>query len=266
MEQNNKKQNYEPKTDIQYPDDPFSFIIVPEIIDFKTKIDCTYPYYDTSFKAKFKRTIFYIIGNTVGYFLNKKRYGAKIIGKKNLRKYKKQLKNGAITISNHVYRWDFLTIMNAFNPHHIFFPVRKDQVLTKDKVFIRNVGGIPIPEDLGGSIEFYKAFDRIHKKKYLIHFFPEASRWDFYTPIRPFKAGAFKLAYKYDVPIIPMAFSYRENKKKNAKNPLITLNIGEPIFIDKTLPKKEAIDKLHRESHEAVVKLANIENNKRNYK
>lgn len=257
---------YIPNTGINYPSDPFDHILVPKILDNKTVFDENYPYYDISFKAKFKRFIFYLIGNTIGIILNKIKYGYKIKGKKNLKKYKKILKKGAITISNHVFRWDFLTIMHAFRPKHLFFPVRKEQLLTKDKIFIRNVGGIPIPDTIPAYIKFYKAFEQINKKHILIHFFPEASRWDFYVPIRPFKNGAFKLAYTYDVPIIPMAFSYRENKRKNAKNPHVTLNIGEPIFIDKSLSKKEAIEKLQRLSHESMCKLANIKNNKWPYK
>jgi len=257
---------YIPQTNIKYPEDPNDYLLHPEIIDFTTKIDENYPYYDTTFKAKFKRGLFYLIGNTIGRMLNKVKYGAKIKGKKNIRKYRKYFKKGVITISNHVYRWDFLTIMNAFDPHHFFFPVRKEQVLTSDKKYIRNVGGIPIPDGFKANLEFYRAFENINKKGIYIHFFPEATRWDFYEPIRPFKIGAFKLAYKYDVPIIPMAFTFRKNEKKNATHPFITLNIGKPLFIDKSLPRNEAIEKLRKESHESVCKLAGIIQNKWDYK
>jgi hypothetical protein len=40
---------------------------------------------------------------------------------------------------------------------------------------------------------------------------------------------------------------------------LFTLHIGEPIYKDESLPKKEQMDDLTRRSHEAVCKLAGID-------
>lgn len=262
MTKNKEQDIYIPQIDnLTYPCEPHDSLLIPKIIDTETKFDASYPYYDKSFKAKFKRGFFYLIADTIGYLLNKKKYRIKIVGKENIKKNKKYFKKGLITVSNHVFRWDFLTIMNAFRFKHFFLPVKKEQVLTKDKVFIRNVGGIPIPDNISGLVKFYKAFDEINSKGIYIHYFPEASRWDYYQPIRPFKIGAFKMAYKYDVPVLPMAFSYRENKKDKNK-PFITLNIGKPIFIDKGLEKDEAIEKLRQDTFNSVISLAHIKENK----
>jgi 1-acyl-sn-glycerol-3-phosphate acyltransferase len=75
----------------------------------------------------------------------------------------------------------------------------------------------------------------------------------------------FTIAYKYQLPIIPMAFSYREATglfrlfKKNY--PLITLSIGEPIMSNVTLSRKEAVSRLRAECHRRIVELAGITDN-----
>jgi hypothetical protein len=43
---------------------------------------------------------------------------------------------------------------------------------------------------------------------------------------------------------------------------MITIRIGEPILLDETLGRKEAVAKMRKECHEAVVRLAGITNNK----
>ncbi|MBQ2322890.1 MAG: hypothetical protein II375_10125, partial [Bacteroidales bacterium] len=63
-----------------------------------------------------------------------------------------------------------------------------------------------------------------------------------------------------------MAYSYRERKgllKLFGKEACVTLNIGEPIFPNPELKGNRAasIDDLRKRTHEAVVKLAGVENN-----
>jgi len=155
----------------------------------------------------------------------------------------------------------------------MYFPVWKEQLKSKDSILIRYAGGIPVPEEINLIKYFNKAFDEIHKMKKWIHVFPESSRFDFFQPIRPFKKGSFSIAQRYDLPVIPLAFSYRKpcfpftiiNSFRTLigkeKKPMLTLRIGEPILIDKNLSRKEGITKLRKECHEAVVRLAGIQDN-----
>ena len=113
--------------------------------------------------------------------------------------------------------------------------------------------------------KFYEALDYYHQQGYWIHFFAEESRWEFYTPIRPFKKGAFNFAHRLNVPIIPMAYSYRKRTgflKWFGKEACVTLNVGEPILPDPNITDKRAqIDDMRRRCHEAMVKLAGIKKN-----
>ena len=68
----------------------------------------------------------------------------------------------------------------------------------------------------------------------------------------PLKKAVFKYAVTYDRPILPITFSFRPRTglwKLLGKSPLVDLNIGDPIFYDKTLPKGEAIKQLQEDAY-----------------
>lgn len=230
-------------------------------------IDENYPFLDKSFSAKLLRFAVTLGIYTVVHFVSKIRFDLKIEGKQNLKKYKKKLKNGAMTICNHVHRWDFTFVVMATGHKNHFFPAKASNLETKDEKVIRGVGGIPIPSTIKAMHKFNEAFDEIAKNKKWIHFFAESTRWDYYEPIRPFKMGAFKMAYKYKYPIVPLAISYRKPygiwKLLKVNYPLLTIKIGEPIFTDnpEKLPKNEYCALLRRKTHSKVCELAGIEQN-----
>jgi 1-acyl-sn-glycerol-3-phosphate acyltransferase len=263
---------YVPDLGLVYPEQPDGRMVEFKVVH-DIKLDDDYPYLDKSFKFRIKRFLVYFVLFTVGLFITAARAGLKREGKKNLKKYRHILKNGALTVCNHVHRWDFIMITQTFLKP-MFFPVWKEQLKSPDAGLIRYAGGIPVPDEIHQIKFFNKAFDEIAAKKIWIHAFPESSRFDFYQPIRPFKKGVFTMAHRYNLPVIPMAYSYRKPRfpftilnairplMGRQKKPMLTLRIGEPLFIDTTLPRKEAVAKLRKECHEAVVRLAGITDNK----
>lgn len=262
-EQINKPGVFVPKVDTVFPNIPDIPLLVPKVVR-EVEIDENYPYLDKSFKAKLDRFLIYSGIFTLVFLLQKTRYGLKIVGKKNIRKNKNLLKNGAITVCNHVYRWDFLAVLQAIKYRTMYFPARAENLKTSDAFLIRGSGGIPIPLSIKASHKFGLAFDELHKKKKWIHVFSESCRWDFYQPIRPLKKGAFSWAYKYKIPVIPMAISFRDPKSSfihrilKTSHPLITINVGEPICIDNNLDRKEAIEKLREQCHQKMCEMAGI--------
>jgi 1-acyl-sn-glycerol-3-phosphate acyltransferase len=263
------KQNpipYVPNTGIKYPLDlPDAHIEKPDMLVPPLKLDEHFPYLDTSLKFKFKSTLLYFVIFTLIFFIQPIRFGLRIEGKNNLRKYRKALKNGAISISNHIHSWDFLCVLQALKYRKIYVPAWADNFHGKDRDLIRNAGGIPIPNSPHGAAAFMRALDKLHEQKQWLHIFPESSKWSYFQPVRPFKRGAFVFSHRYNLPVIPMAFSYREAKgiyklfKKNKA--LITLRIGAPIFPDKSLPVRQAVNAMRKECHKAVCDLAGITNN-----
>ena len=256
-----------PETGIKYPEKPDEFIFQPVFTKERKTIDANYPFEDNSFGAKLRQFIIYAGAFIPVFALHPLIYGLRIKGKNNIRKNKKLLKNGAITICNHVYRWDFLAVLQAVKYRRLWFPARADLLFTKDAFQVLGAGGIPLPETLSAAKKFNEALDHLHEKKKWIHIFPESCRWAFYEPIRPFKLGAFSLAYRYNIPIIPMVISYRPRTglykifKSKRNEPLITLTIGEPILPDLTLPRKHSSIQMLKKAHACMVKMAGIEQN-----
>ena len=225
-----------------------------------------YPYIDNSFSFKFKqfwiRVLLIVIVFPSTFF----KLGLKIKGRKNLKKYKKELANGAVTISNHVHLWDFIAINKALRYKMPRVIVWSNNVRSESAFLIRMMGGVPVPDNnLEAMVAFQNAINGYLKNKGFLQIYPEGSMWEYYMPIRPFKKGAASIAIKNNVPILPMAFSYRKPSKlreKLLKQPAcFTLTIGEPLYPNTSLDRREQEIDLTKRMHEAVVSLAGIKEN-----
>ena len=263
---------YKPDLGIVYPSNPDDHMVeVKPVHD--VVVDENYPFLEKHFSYRFMRGLMHLGIFTLVFSASPLLYGIKVEGKKNLRKHRALFKNGAMTVSNHVHRWDFLFVLLTVRYRMMYFPVWKEQLKGKDKNFIRLAGGIPIPTEISTIKCFNQAFDEIHAKKKWIHAFPESTRFDYFCPIRPFKKGVFTMAHKYNLPIIPMAFSYRKSQfpqtimnairglRGKQKLPGITLRVGEPLQFDPELGRKEAVIKMRKDCHEAIVRLVGISDN-----
>jgi 1-acyl-sn-glycerol-3-phosphate acyltransferase len=266
------KEHYVPDLGIVYPEKPDAHMV--EAIELReVTIDENYPFLEKKFSFRFMRWLMHLGIYTIMAVLIFIRYGLKVEGRKNLFKYRKILKNGAMTISNHVNRWDFIFIVLAIRYRKMFFPAWKEHLKGPDVNFIRLAGGIPIPDDISTMKCFNKAFDEIHEKKIWIHAYPESTRFDYFPYIRPFKKGVFSMAHRYNLPVVPLAISFRKSHfpftivnhirriTGRQELPLITLRIGEPVLLDTVLGRKEAVQKLRKDTHEAVIRLAGITDN-----
>jgi 1-acyl-sn-glycerol-3-phosphate acyltransferase len=228
-------------------------------------VDEHYPFLDRSLKFRIQSALVYLGIFTIVFFLCPIRYGLKIEGLEILKKHRRLFKNGALTVSNHMLKWDILCILMAIRYRRLYFPAWTGNLHGSGGKFIRWAGGIPVPKNLHAIRYFNQAFDELHRKKKWFHVFPESCRWTYYQPIRPFKKGMFSLAYRYNLPVIPFGFSYRRPAgiyalfKKG--HPLITLRIGEPILPDLNLPRKEAVQRLREACHKKIVELAGVRNN-----
>ena len=225
--------------------------------------DESYPYIEKSSFFRFKKFLIRIFLNVVVFPIVTIRMGLKIEGRKNLKMYRTVLKNGVVSVCNHVHMWDYLGIMKAIRPY-------KSNVLVWDKningekgAAMRLVGGIPIPENsIAGKKAFFKALGEFLSERGWLHIYAEGSMWEYYAPIRPFKRGTALLAVSNDKPIIPLGFSYREpgwiRKHVFHQIALFTLHVGEPIFPDKALNPKERQKDLTIRAHRAVCTLVGI--------
>lgn len=259
---------YIPETGINYPEDnPYERLVAP-VYDRHIVFDEHYPYLDDSLSFRIQNWIGYnLVLYPLVFTLNHIRFGLRIRGREILKKYKKEFKNGAITISNHMYRLDCPIVLEAVRANrHTRIPMYAANFNTKDNWFMRMVGGIPLPESMAALKKFNAAFDEFHRRGWWFHIFPEAARWDFYKPLRPFRKGAFTMAYKYGMPIIPCVITYRERTGiyklfGKPSQPLLTVTIGEPVFPDKTNSRKDEVDRMRTEARQRMEKMAGITKN-----
>ena len=262
---------YIPEPALKYPEEnPFERTLFPKKVK-DIEFDEHYPYLDDSLAYKLNLLwAFYI---AIHFILRLKvtfQMGLRIRGREILKQYKSQLKQGAITICNHVYRLDCPCVMMAVKAnHHMRVPMFAPNFRTKDGFFMRLAGGVPIPDsttNMSALKKFNEAFDEFHRRGWWFHIFPEACRWDMYKPLRPFQKGAFTMSYKYNKPILPCVISFRERKGiyrlfGPKSLPLLTVTIGEPLLPDTTQPRKTEVERLRTQAHTQMQQMAGITHN-----
>lgn len=254
-----------PDLQFDFPeDDPFRHTV--EVVynsDDALVFDGNYPYLDDSPGYKWESFKLYAGLYTIAFPANLLKFGLKIKGKDILRKYVRTFKDGAITVCNHCCRWDMVSVLYALRYRRMWVPIYGQHLMGTEKWFMRYVGGIPVPDTKTGFRAFNEAFDELHRRKQWIHVFPESCSWRYYVPIRPFQKGAFTMAYKYNLPILPFAISYRKRTGiyrlfDKPEVPLITLNVCEPVFPDLGVPRREDVARMREEAHSKMVRAAGI--------
>ncbi len=263
---------YVPPVMLDYPeDDPYEGMYKP-VYDHEVKVDADYPFVDDSWQMKRDNWIVYnlIMRLIMRVFMLRIKMGLRFKGRGYLKQYKDQLKGGAITISNHVFRLDCPCVLLAVHGKRTTkIPMFAPNFGTSDEWYMRSVGGIPIPpaeEGMTAMKRFNEAFDEFHRRGYWFHIFPEAKRWEFYKPIRPFQKGAFTMAYKYNMPIVPCVITYRERKGiyrwfGPKEMPLLQVEICEPVLPDTTQPRRAEVDRMCEVARNEMIEKAGIMHN-----
>lgn len=178
-----------------------------------------------------------------------KHFNLKIIGKKNL----KLIKNtGAIVTCNHVHKLDCILIRNATIN-------RKLKIIVGEFNNYKGIGGsllrsaatMPLSSKSICMKNLYKAVGSFLDKKQLILLYPEASLWYCYEKPRPLLNGAYHFATKFNAPIVPMFFTFKNKKKRKdgTYKKKFVLHIGEPIYKSPNLTDKENIEFLKNQNY-----------------
>ena len=256
---------FDPKTDrFPYPPDTDKHYLKVHM-DRGIVFDTEYPYIDRSKGFLFRQGVVRFLLNAFVFRIAAIRMGLKIEGRENIRKYKDILKNGVVSVANHVHMWDYIAVMTAIRPFRSNLLAWAPNVNGENGTLIRMVGGIPIPEGNTAATKTYLKVmrDLLQNRHGWLHIYAEGSMWEYYRPVRPFKRGAAHIACDSDKPILPLGFSYREpgwiRKHIFRQIATFTLHVGEPLFPNKELNAKEREKDLLIRSHEAVCRLVGID-------
>lgn len=199
--------------------------------------------------------VYYIIAVPILSIILKLVYDLKIEGKENIKK----LQGSAITVSNHVLVLDCAMVgLAVCGKKKIFYTTQSESFqIPFVRKLIKLLRAIPIPKGVKNKERMVKEISNLLKDNKFVHFYPEAILYPYCNKIRHFKNGAFDLAIKNDVPVVPIVIKFRQPKgirKILKRKKDVTLKILEPIYFENIL-KEELNDNLDNNSKN------NLENN-----
>ena len=96
-------------------------------------------------------------------------------------------------------------------------------------------------------VKFLRAVTTLLKEGNCVLVYPEQSMWWNYPKPRPFESGAFDLAVRADVPVVPLFITTSDTDKVSDSGfptKRYTIFVGEAIYPDAALPRPARRDAL----------------------
>ena len=240
----------EGKFDVDAENDPPTIVLTPENVD----------YLRTKMTSKIKR----VFANKVGEkFLDDLLKNNKLIIKdiKGIENLKK-VQTGALITCNHFNPFDCFTIEKVFRISGQIENKRLHKVIREGNYtnfpglygfLFKNCDTLPLSSNKRTMVEFMKAVDVLLQKGDFILIYPEQSLWWNYRKPKPLKHGAFKLATRNNVPVIPIFITMQDSNiigEDGFPVQEYIVNISEPIYPDESLDSKERIEKMLNQNYE----------------
>ena len=173
----------------------------------------------------------------------------------------KNLKTGAIITCNHFNPFDSFAIQLAYENSKTkrkLYRVIKEGNYTSVNGFygflMRNCNTLPLSSNRKTMKEFLSSVGIILARGDLVLVYPEQSMWFNYRKPRPMKDGAFNLAVKNNVPVVPMFITMKDSDVIGPDGQPVqkyTINIMPPIYPSDNLNKAQNIEKLRSENESA---------------
>ena len=174
---------------------------------------------------------------TLGALAIKPLYGAKVVGRKNL---KALGKSGAVCVSNHFNFLDTLFVRAAcghYRSYHTMGPFNNKKGLGGH--IIRHGGMLPFSANLAATKNLTREMDRLLKKGKIINFYAEQAMWLNYQKPRPMKEGALYYAVKFNVPVLPVFCTFQRNARGKIRK--LRIHILPAVYADESLPRPARI-------------------------
>lgn len=240
----------EGRFDIDPEDDPPTIELTPDNVD----------YLKTKRKSKIKRKVANKIGEK---FLDEILRTNKLIikdikGLENL----ENMETGAMITCNHFNPFDSFAVEKAFRlsgqikKKKLFKVIREGNYTNFPGFYgflFRNCDTLPLSSNRRTMVEFMKSVKTILDRGDFILIYPEQSLWWNYKKPKPLKNGAFKIAAKNNVPIIPIFITMEDSNIIGTDGFPVqeyTLNIGEPIYPDENLSESENQEMMKKKNFE----------------
>ncbi len=195
---------------------------------------------DSRIFKTFRWVMYYLVAIPVLSAFNYIFLGLRIQGRQNLDGIR-----CSVVVCNHIHPLDATMAACGSIPHRLNVAVLNKNMEKPIAGKIVTIFGTPVGVNLSGHKRFIERTTvRLMAGEWFL-VFPEGEMILYDTAIRPFKHGAFLLAFKANVPVVPMVLVQRPVSGIRSffrNKPLFTLKIGNPVSPLKGLDEKQNID------------------------
>lgn len=165
---------------------------------------------------------------------------------------------GAVITCNHFHPMDSFIMQRIFDDSRhkkrLYRVVREGNYTGFPGFFgfmMRNCNTLPLSSNLQTMKKFLQAVRTVLQDGNCVLIYPEQSMWWNYKKPKPMKTGAFDMAVKNNVPVIPCFITMRDLNRRGSDGLPVqeyTPHLGAPIYPDMTLSKPEAKEKLRQQN------------------
>ena len=173
----------------------------------------------------------------------------------------KNLEGGAIITCNHFNPFDSFAIQMVYDASEKkkkFYRVIKEGNYTSFPGFygflMRHCNTLPLSSNFETMKEFLKATSMLLKDGNFVLVYPEQSLWWNYRKPKPLKKGAFNLASKNKVPVLPCFITMEDSDVKDENGFFVqeyTVHVLPPIYPDENKPASKNADEMLDKNYKA---------------
>lgn len=166
----------------------------------------------------------------------------------------KGIPGGAVITCNHFHPMDSFIMQRVFDKSghkkRLYRVIREGNYTSFPGFYgflMRNCNTLPLSSDMRTMKKFLRAVPEVLEAGNCLLIYPEQSMWWNYRKPKPLKPGAFDMAVKNRVPVIPCFITMEDTDRLDADGfpvQAYTPHLGAPIWPDETLSKREARENL----------------------
>lgn len=172
----------------------------------------------------------------------------------------KKIEGGVIVTCNHFSPFDSFVMQKVFDKSkrrgRLYRVIREGNYTAFPGFYgflMRNCNTLPLSQNSKTMKKFLRGIDGILKGGDAVLIYPEQSMWYNYRKPKPHKIGAYQLAVRSDVPILPCFITLTDSEytdKDGFPTQKYTVHVGEPIYPDTALPYRDRASKMLDEGFE----------------
>jgi 1-acyl-sn-glycerol-3-phosphate acyltransferase len=182
-------------------------------------------------------TVMYHLTLLLVLLFNRLIFRLRIEGKDKLKRV-----TSALLVSNHTLVLDPGIIANVLRPQRTYFTMLEETAcIPLLGTFVRLLGAVPIPTRPGAVRILERAIRRDLRNLPFVHVFPEGECYLWNQEIMDFELGAFYLACRLRIPVVPITTVLHQRHRLGRKSfhlagrtlripPRVTVVVGEAVF------------------------------------